>query len=770
MRVLKFIFSIMAINGLFAQSPKAKELVMKMTREEKVSLVTGLGQDIIGFTSSQNLPGQVTNKVPGAAGNTFAIPRLGIPNTVLADGPAGLRIEPTRKNDNNTYYATAWPIATLLASTWDKKLVNEIGKAIGNEVKEYGVDVILGPGVNIHRNPLGGRNFEYYSEDPVIAGEIAAAMINGIQSNGVGTSIKHFAGNNQETDRASSDDLMSERTLREIYLRAFEIAIKKSKPWTIMTSYNLINGTYTSESKELLNTILRKEWGYKGMVMTDWFGGKNATEQMKAGNDLLMPGTKAQQKEILEALKNGKLSEAQLNENAARIVDYILKSPSYNHYKYSNKPDVNAHAELARKASSEGMVLLRNENNTLPLSDSKKVALFGTVSYDFISGGKGSGSVNASHTISMLQGLENSGYTLNEDLKTAYSSFIKDYYVKNPPKNFFQEIVNPSPMLPQPDFILDKINASSDADLAIITFGRQPGEGHDRKVNDDFNLSDAEQKLIDQVSAAFHAKNKKVVVVLNIGGVIETASWRDKVDAILLSWQPGMEGGNAVADVLSGKVNPSGKLASTFPMKYSDEPSAKNFPGKEDKSRPLIGPAGDTSYPAEITYEEGVFVGYRYYDTFNVPVSYPFGFGLSYTQFQVSNLNAMSTFKDKMKVSISVKNTGKTEGKDVVQVFVSVPKGKFDNPKRKLIAFEKTNSLKPGASQEIQFEINAKDLAYFNDKTSSWLVDAGDYVLSVGNPNDHFETKTFNIPKEIVVEKCNKVLTPKIQINELKIK
>lgn len=755
-----------------SQSTKAKELVSKMTLDEKVNVVVGLGMNLPGVNTNAPAIGQTMDKVEGAAGVTYAIPRLGIPNTVVADGPAGLRINPTRKNDSKTYYATAWPVATLLASTWDTNLVTQVGKFMGNEVKEYGVDVILGPAMNIQRNPLGGRNFEYYSEDPLITGKIAAAMVNGIQSNGVGTSIKHFVANNQETNRNTVNTIMSERALREIYLKGFEIAVKQAQPWTVMSSYNLLNGTYTSESHDLLTTILRKEWRFKGLVMTDWFGGKDAVAQMKAGNDLLMPGTPNQKKAILDAINNGTLDAKVLDQNAERIVDYILNSPSYKHYKYSNNPDLKAHAVLARKAASEGMVLLKNENSSLPIKIStKKIAVFGNTSYDFISGGTGSGDVNEAYTISLVQGLANGGYVVDPELSNSYTSYITTEKAKQPKKTFFEEFMNPTPRITElniSDALLQ--SKANEDDIALITIGRNAGEGSDRKVENDFNLKTAEQDLIERVSQAFHAKNKKVVVIINSGGVIETASWRDHVDAILLAWQPGLEAGNAVTDVLSGKVNPSGKLAVTFPGKYDDVSSAKNFPGKDFPDKATTGMFGMKSVPAEVTYEEGIYVGYRYNNTFNIKPAYEFGYGLSYTSFKYGPVSLNTkTMNKNIVASITITNTGKVAGKEIVQLYISAPKGKIDKPNEELKAFAKTNLLQPGQSQTIKFVLTPADLASFNTDQSSWVADAGTYVVKIGSSSEQIkQTADFTLPSSIVTEKCNKVLMPADQINELK--
>jgi beta-glucosidase len=762
---------LMIFSAAFSQSTKAKDLVKKMTQEEKVNLVVGMGMNIPGKMENGTAVGQISDKVAGAAGETFAIPRLGLPNTVVADGPAGLRIEPKRKNDPNTYYATAWPIASLLASTWDTELVQQVGKAMGNEVKEYGVDVLLGPGMNIHRNPLGGRNFEYYSEDPLVSGKMAVAMVNGIESNGVGTSIKHFAANNQETHRNSVNTIASERALREIYLRPFEIAVKEAQPWTVMSSYNLINGTFTSESRDLLTTILRKEWGFKGLVMTDWFGGKDAVAQLKAGNDLLMPGTPAQKKAITEALSNGSLDINTLDESAARIVDYILNTQAFKKYAFSNKPDLKAHALLARQAAADGMVLLKN-NSALPLHGSAgTIAAFGNTSYDFISGGTGSGDVNEAYTISLVDGLTNAGFTIDNELSSLYSTYVKAEKAKQPKKTFFEEFANPTPRIPELDIdqnLLEK--KANDASVALITIGRNAGEGSDRKVENDFNLKASEVALIDAVSKAFHAKGKKVIVIINSGGVIEVSNWQDKADALLLSWQPGLEAGNAVADVLSGRVNPSGRLATTFPVKYSDVASSKNYPGKEFPGKEETGMLGMKVMPAEVTYNEGIYVGYRYFNSFGVKPAYAFGYGLSYTRFNYSALKlSSSTFAGKLTASVTVTNSGSVAGKEVVQLYITAPKGKLDKPSLELKAFTKTRVLQPGQSQTVSFTINGTDLASFDTGRSAWIADAGKYSVKIGASSEDIKLAAdFGVAKEIVTQRVNKALQPHVSINEEK--
>jgi len=771
---MKYLFAALccaAITAGYSQTTPASKLLSQMTVEEKVNLVVGMGMDLPGMSSNAPVIGQTKDKVPGAAGTTFAIPRLGIPNTVLADGPAGLRIEPTRKNDPATYYATAWPVGTLLASTWNTALVEKVGKAMGNEVKEYGVDVFLAPALNIHRNSLGGRNFEYYSEDPLISGKMAAAIVNGVESNGVGTSVKHFAANNQETNRNTVNTIVSERALREIYLKGFQITVKEAQPWTVMSSYNYINGKYTSEDYDLLNTILRKEWGFKGLVMTDWFGGKDAVAQMKAGNDLLMPGRADQKKEITAALKDGRLDMKTMDQNAARILQFILNAPAYKKYAFSNKPDLKAHAALVRSAAAEGMILLRNEYNTLPLKSNLKLAVFGNTSYSFIAGGTGSGDVNEAYTVSLEQGLLNSGFQLDGDLQKYYTQYLAAYNQAHPKKGFMEEIFNPTPPAPEAEGYKDMLTAKAgETDAALITIGRNAGEFRDRKRENDFYLSAAETALIRQVASAYHASGKKVIVIINAGGMIDVASWRNEVDAVLLAWQGGQESGNAVADILSGKVNPSGKLATTMPVRNEEESSHKNFPGIEFQEKATTGMLGMKAIPAEVTYEEGIYVGYRYNSTFGIKPAYAFGYGLSYTRFSCSALRlSNAVLNGKITVSLTVTNTGLVAGKEVIQLYITAPGKTMDKPAIELKGFAKTKLLAPGEKQTLQFTLTAADIASYDSNRSAWVAEPGRYEIKAGPASDQLvQTTSFTLSKEIITEKCNKVMLPQVTINELK--
>ena len=749
-----------------------EEVIKAMTLEEKAQLLVGGGND--GFVGSGAMLGHQKKFVPGAAGTTVAIPRLGIPATVQCDGPAGVHIDAHREGDSRNYYATGFPVGTCLASTWNTDLVRKVGEAIGNETLEYGCDVVLGPGMNLHRNPLCGRNFEYYSEDPVVTGLMGTAFVLGVQSQGVGVSAKHFAVNSQESDRTRVDERLSQRALRELYLKGFEMMVRKSNPWTIMSAYNKVNGVYAQGNKDLLTNILRNDWGYKGIVETDWIGKREdlpVEQEVAAGNDLMMPGYPAQVKDIVNAVKSGKLDVNDVDRNVRRMLEYIVKTPRFKGYKYSGEPDLKAHAAITRQSSTEGMVLLKN-NAALPIRGLKTVALFGVNSYDFMSGGLGSGAVNVGYSVDMVTGLKNIGVATTPQLTEIYQNYVKYAKAKlkadkNPMMWFLDQ---GQPKLDEID-ITERCVANEEpkADAAIITIGRQAGEGMDRQINGEFNLSKTEQDMIFRVSDAFHAKGKKVIVIINSGSVMETASWRDRVDAILVAWQPGIEGGNSVADILTGKVNPSGKLTMTWPIAATDHPSTANFAKEYDmytyKNMEGWGkgniPGVDFS-----NHEEDIYVGYRYFDTFKKDVAYPFGFGLSYTTFEMGKPSVKTNGKN-IEVSVTVKNTGKVAGKQVAQVYVTAPKGAYEKPAKELKAFGKTRELKPGESQTLKMTLEKRDLASFDEANSQWKVDAGNYLFQVGTDVESIKgTATLKVAE--YTEKTSSACAPNVQLNYLK--
>lgn len=695
------------------------QIVSTMSLEEKARFVVGVG-----------LPGLFGNppsRVPGAAGETHSIDRLRIPSIVLADGPAGLRINPIREGDERRYHATAFPVAVMLASTWNREVLEAVGRAIGEEVREYGVDILLAPAMNIHRNPLCGRNFEYYSEDPLLSGEMAAAFVRGVQSQGVGACLKHFAANNQETNRMFIDTIVSERALREIYLKGFEIAIKKSKPWAVMSAYNRLNGVYCSQSGWLLTQVLRKEWGFDGFVVSDWYAGDDPVEQLKAGNDLIMPG-KAYQvsskrrdevEEIIEAVRDGRLSLEVLDRSVRRILKVIVNSPSFRGYRYSNMPNLDEHARIAYEAGIEGVVLLKNDG-VLPLSSTTRIAVFGTGQIETVKGGTGSGDTHPRYVISIIDGMRERGLTIDEELAGIYRRYVDDMRSRDEYKVRVGLIgERRAPNLPQNFLSEDEIERFAERNnVAIFVLSRISGEGYDRKPEKgDFYLSDDERSLLEKVSRIFHNHGGKVVVILNIGSPIEVASWRDLADSILLVWQAGQETGRIVADTLIGKVNPSGKLPVTFPRDYDDIPSW-SFPGEPKDN------------PQRVIYEEDIYVGYRYYDTFGVNPAYEFGFGLSYTTFEYSGLE-LEKLDSSIKVRFKVKNTGKLPGKEVVQVYVKAPKGRIDKPFQELKGFHKTRLLDPGETEEVELELDLKSLASFDGGV--WLLEDGEYEVRVGS-------------------------------------
>ncbi|MBV7469111.1 beta-glucosidase [Aeromonas sp. sif0611] len=745
---------------------KAEAMVKDLSLSEKLDILQGPGMDLNTYAGIPPINLEEGKDVPGIAGYINGVKNevLDIPAAKLSDGPAGLRFSPTREGQSGTFYATAWPIGSLLASSWDTDLVKKVGEAFGDEVKEYGVDFLLAPGMNIQRNPLLGRNFEYYSEDPVVSGKIAAAMVNGVESNGVGATIKHFVANNAETNRFFNDSIAEPRTLREIYLRSFQIAVEDSQPWAVMSSYNLLNGTYVDQRKDVLTDILRDEWKFKGLVMSDWFAGnvagltsdftgdvgrdpESAAKQIAAGNNLIEPGNV---KEDLQAsYENGTLTEEDIDKSVVAILTQVQKSPSYNHYQYSESPDLNAHIALSRLAASESMVLLKNMESALPIAADKKVATFGTTQINTFKGGTGSGDVNSAYVKDIASGLAEQ-FDVNDGLVSFFSDYWDQNKVSNPAL-FASGYVIEEPSVAAVPALQELIASSAESDdAAIITIGRQAGEGSDRSSGKgDYLLSDTEQEMITAVAAAFHAKGKKVTVVLNVNGVIDTAAWSDSVDAILLAYMGGQETGSAVADVLSGAVNPSGKLAQTMPASYSDVPSSTTFPGTDVDGDGLP----DKSY-----YNEGIYVGYRYYTSFNKPVSYAFGHGLSYTTFAYGNSAVTSntlTAGGNLTIMTTITNTGSVAGKEAAQVYVNAPENKLKKPTVELKAFDKTALLAAGESEVLTFNISAQTLSSFDPANNEWIIEPGTYNVYVAPSSDVSDIQpiTFSISNEIVVSK-----------------
>ena len=751
---------------------KIETIIAALTPEEKIGLIVGDGK-FLPAVDQKNME-QGTGIISANQNSKLLIPRLNIWSSAFSDGPSGLSRDPHPKGATEYTYTTAFPTSTCLAATWNTPLIETVGKAFGEEVLDYGYDVIFMPAMDLHRNPKCGRNFEYYSEDPLLSGKMAASMVNGLQSKGIGATLKHFVANNQETNRRTYNTVVGQRALRELYLRGFEIAVKEGKPAAIMTSYNKVNGFYTSENPDLLKNIVRKEWGFHGLFLTDFDGYGSAVGKVRAGNNMLMGGNKDELNELKRALKDKTLNESTLDKNLVYNLQLKLNSPRAKGYIPTMKPDLEGHAKIGREAAAEGMVLLKNKDNALPFKGVKTVAVFGKMSYFLVEAGTGSGGIGSNrYAITVNDGLKNAGYHVLKNLEKAYTDFnagileknlVPDYF-NNPkmranngitddkaPSHFRKRLIPFNDDMPITKNEIAKQVPNSD--VAVITLGRSGGESYD---NGYLPPTKRETEMIQNVCAAYHAAGKKVIVVLNVGGVFEMADWRDYPDAILMAWQPGQEGGNAVADILKGAVNPSGKLPDSFPIRYDDVPSASTFPGV---------PADD---PVNSFYKEGIYLGYRYYNTFNVPVAYEFGYGLSYTTFEFSGLKLSSTiFSDKIQVSVTVKNTGKVAGKEVAQLYLAAPQTEMEKPDEELKGFSKTKLLQPGESQQLTFSLDGRFLASFRTGISAWVADKGNYEVRIGASSKDIRLKSsFSVPKDIVVERVHDVLYPNFAMEEL---
>ena len=752
-----------------AQQLKAEtidEVVKAMTLEEKCHMVLGRGMH---FNDEA--------KFPGTAGSTFSISRLGVPETYCADSQQGLRMSAKRPWDHREYYPTDFVASMTLASTWDREAAFKVGQGIGNEVREFGLDWILSPAMNLIRNPLCGRNHEYYSEDPYLSGTIAAGYVRGVQSEGTAACPKHFVANNQETNRNNNISQVSQRALREIYLKAFEIMVKESDPWTIMTSYNKLNGPYAVQNRELLTTIVRDEWGWKGMFVSDWNAGDDAVAAMMAGNDMLQPGQDRQYQAIFEAAKSGKLPMEVLDANVRRILEYVVKTHNFKGYQANSEPNLKAHAQVVRQVGADGIVLLKN-SGVLPLAG-KRVALFGCTSYDWISGGSGFGGTSLGrYTVSLVEGMRSAGYEVYKPLISLYTKHLADEEKRLFPNGRPAFSLMPPARADEKQFTADELNAAIDgSDVAIISLGRKSGEAADRSESD-FYLKEGEKQLIKAVSEAYHAKGKQVVVLLDICSPIDVASWQNQIDALVCTWQGGQESGFSVADVLCGDVNPNGKLPMTFQVKYGDAYADKNFPANVDDktmgSMFMWGRNKDDAKKREpqanidyTNYEEDIYVGYRYFDSFGKPVAYPFGFGLSYTTFAYENMS-VSEANGVYTVKVDVKNTGKVAGRNVVELFVAAPNSKkLNKPEKELRNYAKTRLLQPGETEAVVMTVKTEDLASFNENASAWKTDAGTYSFLICSSASDVEAKA-TAKVKAWTKKVNNVMKPNVKLNLLK--
>ena len=730
---------------------KAEDIVSKLDVESKISLLAGPGWGAGPINAKYEVDG-VAGYINGVYSEELGVD---IASMSLADGPAGLRISPTREGEERTYYATAWPIGTLLASTWDQSLVEEVGNAFGSEAREYGVDLILGPGMNLQRNPLNGRNFEYYSEDPLVSGRTAAAMVRGIQSNGVGATLKHYFANNSETNRRNINAVGTPRTWRELYLRGYQIAVEESAPWAVMTSYNKVNGTYANERYDSNTDILRNEWGFNGLVMSDWGGGDvtNAAHlQVISGQDVIMPGGSTAIGRLTAFYEAGELPIEAIDKATVNILTRSLRSVSNSGYRFSNDPDLAGHIPLARQAATEGMVLLKNDAQALPLKAGSNIAPFGITQINTYKGGTGSGDVNAAYINHLYQGLSEQ-FEIDEPAVNFYQN-NKENYCEEVAGHFGSANYWLCEEAPFADLsaAVNIEQAALDNEAAVIAIGRQAGEGGDRDSGPgDYYLNQAELDLIDNVSKAFKAQDKPVVVVLNVNAIVDVTQWQDKVDAILLAYMGGQETGNAVADLLSGQVTPSGKLAITMPTSYDYVPSADVFPGLDT--------TGDGSLDT-LPYGEGIYVGYRYYTSMDAEnqVEYPFGYGLSYTTFDYSSPRVVSNTlhaggSGRVKLEVMVENNGNVSGKEAVQVYVSAPEVNLDKPLIELKSFAKTDELLPGRKQKLHFEISPQLLASFDEANDRWVIEPGVYKAYIAPSSDVSGIKplTFTVAKEIMV-------------------
>jgi beta-glucosidase len=666
----------MSTNNESVQS-RVAGLLAQMTLEEKVALLSGKN-----------------------AWQTVPIERLGIPALTMTDGPHGVRANRTGPERQHGP-ATSFPTGVSMAASWDPELIERVGSALAEETLALGCDILLGPCVNIVRTPLAGRNFESYAEDPYLAGKIGVGWVNGLQNRGVGASLKHYACNNQEIERMRGDSIVDERTLREIYLRQFEMVIKEADPWTVMCAYNRINGPYASQNVHLQRDILKGEWQYEGVIISDWGANHTTTESVAGGLDIEMPGPAKYYGQLLvEAVVNWQIDESYLDDAASRILRMIVRSGRMDSEAAERRGAINtqAHQDLARELAESSVTLLKNAESVLPIADVDTIAVIGPNASEARIGGGGSSYLEPPYRISPLEGLQE--VFGDDDVTLAYAKGCDN-------------TVEPSALKPEDNEQLDQaVQLATQADVAVIFAGMPRGyesEGHDRPH---MRLPGVQDALIQAVAKA----NPNTIVVLNCGAPVEMP-WADAVPGIVLAYYPGQEGGRAVARVLTGAVNPSGKLPVTFPVHYRDNPTIMNYPGTR-----------------EVRYGEGLFVGYRYYDKKDIAPLFPFGHGLSYTTFEYDNLQmpASAVQGEPVSISLTIQNAGLVTGKEVVQLYVRDPESSLVRPVKELKRFEKV-TLEPGEKTEISFRLDDEALAFYDPYQGQWVVEPGQYDVLIGS-------------------------------------
>lgn len=663
---------------------KYKEIINKMTLEEKASLC--VGKD---YWHSQN------------------IERLDVPNITMSDGPHGLRVQKKEADNlgiNESEISTCFPASSTVANTWNKEMARTLGKALGEEANYEDVDIVLGPAVNIKRSPLCGRNFEYFSEDPYLTGIMGTEYVKGLQENGVGVCVKHFAVNNQENRRRTINAVVDERTLREIYLKAFEMIVKQSNPISIMSAYNKLNGRYCTENNELLN-ILKKEWQFNGIVITDWGAENDRVEGLLAGNELEMPGGRGNGvNEIIQAVKEDRVSEEYLNEIVDRILDVSFKVKKRNKIE---QYDREKHHKIALNIAEEAIVLLKNEENILPLKK-QKIALIGDMAKKPRYQGAGSSTINP--------------YKLENAYDCLKQENIQFDYAKG-----YERIET----FEDEKYREEAVEIAKKNDIVVVFAGlteNYESEGMDRTT---LELPKNQNKLIEEISKV----NKNIIVVLSNGSPI-TMPWKNKVKAIITGYLGGEAGAKAMVNCLLGKVNPSGKLTETYPNKLEDTPCFKNYPGTE----------------ASVEYQESIYVGYRYYDKNNIDVLYPFGYGLSYTEFKYSDLKLNKT-EQNIEVTFKIKNVGSIEGKEIVQLYISEQSPVIFKANKELKGFEKVN-LKPNEEKEITIILEKDEFTYYNVETKKWAIEEGKYNILIGK-----SSKDIVLQQEIFIKSQDKNIT-----------